>query len=256
MVSKKTALKAGDKDWYKHAGKIVDHVQVVYQIGFGEFIDHVIRHMVDMLLPQDKLVLVNHFYSKIRSAEDLDEIDRVVKEYLDTKIITTNRQTGFFLATDNKWTIYVQDEDPESPSKWVEAEPEDIRSFEQSGQLSTAFRVDLKKSPGSVGFINVFKTGKEMVFRLKDIHQKQNNTGTRLDSLTKGDIMRRLNLILGESRYVNNDPTSDSILQTGFCVMVEIILRHWSSEKKDGQVWFLNPEEAMYTGITKYQAKN
>jgi len=258
MVSKKNALKAGDKDWYKHAGKIVDHVQVVYQIGFGEFIDHVIRHMVDMLLPQDKLVLVNHFYTKIRSPEDLDEIDRVVKEYLDTKLITTERQTGILLAMENKWTMYVQDKTPGSPSNgtWVEAEPEDIRSFEQSGKLSAAFRIDLKQSPGSVGFINVFKTGKEMVFRLKDIHQKQNNTGTRLDSLTKGDIMRRLNLILGESRYVNNDPTSDSILQTGFCVMVEIILRHWSSEKKDGHVWFLNPEEAMYTGITKYQAKN
>jgi hypothetical protein len=38
--------------------------------------------------------------------------------------------------------------------------------------------------------------------------------------------------------------------------MVEIVLRQWTIDEKDGKIWFLNPEEAMYSGITKYQAKN
>jgi len=250
-------LKPGDKDWYKHAGKIMNHIQVVHSVGFGELVDHVIRHMVDMLLPQEKLVLVAHFYSVVRDEDTLDEMERVIKEYLDTKIVSISRQTGVFMALDNKWAIYVQDQDPESPTQgtWIEAEPEDIRSFQQSGQLDK-FQVDPRRFSETVGFINMFKTGKEMVFRLKDVHQKQNNTGTRLDSLIKGDIMRRFNKILGQSMYTDTDPIAKSIFQPGFCVMVEILLRQWSSEEKDGRVWFLNPEEAIYTGITKYQAKN
>jgi len=247
-------IKPGDKDWYKHAGKNANHTQFVHKLGFGEIVDHVIRHMVDMLLPQDKLILISHFYSKIRDEESFDEIEKVIKEYLDTKMITTSRQTGVFLAENNKWTIYVQDQDPDSPhpGKWIEAEPEDVRSFEQSGQLSK-FRIDPKRFSKTVGFINVFKTGKEMVFRLKDVQQKQNNTGTRVDSLIKGDIMRRFNEILGQPMYTDTDPVAKSIFQPGFCAMVEIVLRQWSEEEKDGKVWFLDPEQAMYTGITKYQ---
>jgi hypothetical protein len=250
-------LKPGDKDWYKHAGKIMNHIQVVHHIGFGEMVDHVIRHMVDMLLPRDKLILVAHFYSVVRDEAALDEMEKVIKEYLDTKIVSIPRQIGIFLADNNKWTIYVKDEDPESPSysTWIEAEPEDVRSFEQARELEK-FRVHPRKFSETVGFINMFKTGKEMVFRLKDVQQKQNNTGTRLDSLIKGDIMRRFNKILGQSLYTDTDPIAKSIFQPGFCVMVEIVLRQWSAEEKDGHIWFLNPEEAMYTGITKYQAKN
>jgi hypothetical protein len=182
----------------------------------------------------------------------MDEIEQAMKVYLDTKMITISRQTGVFLADNNKWSIYVQD--PET-RLLVEAEPEDIRSFEQSRQLDK-FRIDPKRFSKTVGFINLFKTGKEMVFRLKDVQQKQNNTGTRIDSLIKGDIMRRFNDILGQPMYTDTDPVAKGIFQPGFCAMVEIVLRQWSAEEKEGKIWFLNPEEAMYSGITKYQAKN
>jgi len=242
----------GDKDWYKHVGKVINHMQAVHDIGFGEIMDHAIHHMIDMLLLEDKLILISHFYSKIREEGAMDEIEQAMKVYLDTKIITNSRQTGVFLADNNKWSIYVQD--PET-RVWVEAEPEDIRSFEQSRQLDK-FRIDPKRFSKTVGFINLFKTGKEMVFRLKDVQQKQNNTGTRIDSLIKGDIMRRFNDILGQPMYTDTDPVAKSIFQPGFCSMVEIVLRQWTAQEKHGKIWFLNPEEAMYSGITKYQAKN
>jgi hypothetical protein len=128
-IMDQSEIKGGNKDWYRHLGKIVNHMQVAHDIGFGEIMDHAIRHMIDMLLIPDKLVLASHFYSKIREEDSMDEIEQAIKEYLDTKIITSSRQTGIFLAENKKWTIYVQDL---QTRVWTEAEPEDIRFFEQS----------------------------------------------------------------------------------------------------------------------------
>jgi hypothetical protein len=98
----------------------------------------------------------------------------------------------------------------------------------------------------------MFKTGNEMVFRIKDLQQMQNNTGTRLDSLIKSDILKRLNVIMDEDvKY--SDAELKAITQLGFCVIVEILMRQYNNDKKDGKVWYLDPETAMYSEITKYQ---
>jgi len=104
-----------------------------------------------------------------------------------------------------------------------------------------------------IGFIDMFKNGKEMVFRIKDVSQMQNNTGTRLSGQTpgKGDVIKRLNDILNEPMYslVN---TKD-IMQLGLSVIIEIILRNRTEEGMNGKTWFLNPEEAEYNKIAKYR---
>jgi hypothetical protein len=42
-------------------------------------------------------------------------------------------------------------------------------------------------------------------------------------------------------------------MQLGLCVIVEIILRHRTTENAGGKIWFLNPEEAEYNKISKYR---
>ena len=107
----------------------------------------------------------------------------------------------------------------------------------------------------------MFKTGKEMVFRTKDLTQKQNNTGTRIDALIKADVVKRLNAVLddgtGQNAYKierTRDKTSD-ILQMGMCIILEMVLRKRAEDQYGDKVWYLNPEQAIYNGITKYQAK-
>ena len=262
FVSTKS-IEKGDKNWYKHAGHIADHLQIAHGIQFEQIVDHIIRHMVDYLLPSDKIVLVSHFYSRIIDLDSLSEIETVVKRYLDEKMVIVDKRSGFFLAEEKSWAIYVKQSDlierelekGMDPTQWVEAEPEDIRMFEQSGELNRQFKIDPKMYSNTVGFINMFKNGKEMVFRLKNLDQLQNNTGTRVDSLIKGDIIKRLNTILGKQLYNDSDPVTRNILQPGFCAITELILRQRTSAKMDGKQWFLNPEEAIYNEITKYHAK-
>ena len=45
-------------------------------------------------------------------------------------------------------------------------------------------KIDSSQYSKIIGFIDMFRNGKEMVFRIKDTTQMQNNTGTKLDGRT------------------------------------------------------------------------
>jgi hypothetical protein len=105
----------------------------------------------------------------------------------------------------------------------------------------------------------MFRNNKEMVFRIKDLSQMQNNTGTRINGQTpgKGDIIKRLNSIVYNGEIMD-DPIyslqkSKSIMQQGLCVIVELLLRHRTLAKYKNKIWYLNPGEAMYNKIAKFR---
>jgi hypothetical protein len=241
----------GDQNWYKHASRVFNQLQIVHEIGFGELVDYVIQHNVDFLMPADKLIVVSHFYSKVRDFTELGEVEKVVKEYLDTKMITLGNKTVFFVAEQANWMLYVQSQ--EDPTIWIEAEPEDVRNFEQAGLLRNQFEIRPDMYSKIMGFIDMFHSGKEMVFRIKDVTQMQNNRGTRISAQTpgKGDIIKRLNEVIGTPMYSLS--TSKEIMQMGLGVILEMILRHYTESKREDKVWFMNPEDAMYSGISKYR---
>ena len=82
-------------------------------------------------------------------------------------------------------------------------------------------KVDSADYSKIIGFIDMFRNGKEMVFRIKDTTQMQNNTGTRINSQTpgKGDIIKRLNQIVHDGETVTepmyNLSKSKEIMQQG-----------------------------------------
>ena len=250
-------ITSSDHNWYKHASTVVDHLQIIHRIGFGEIKTFFVRHMVDMLLLSDKLILVEHLYAKIREPANTNvgnvairEIESEIKDYLDEKIITAKSITGIFLANKHNWIIYVQSKI--DPRIWNEAEPEDIRDFELSGALDK-FKANPLFYSDMIGFINIFKTGKEMVFRVKDITQMQNNTGTHVEGQIKANIVKRLNSILEPNGYSKD--AAKEITQLGFCVIMEILMRYYTETKQDNKTWFLNSEQAIYNEITKYQRR-
>ena len=59
----------------------------------------------------------------------------------------------------------------EDISIWTIAEPEDIRLFQESGLLTQKFEKFPMNYSKIIGFIDMFKNGKEMVFRIKDVSQ-------------------------------------------------------------------------------------
>ena len=245
-------MASSDQNWYRHASRVINHIQVVHNIPFVDIKGHIVRHNVDFLMPEEKLLLVSHFYSKIIDEEKLNETEKTIKKYLDTKIVSTSRKTGIVLADKTKWVVYMPSTD--DPTKWTPAEPEDIRELERTGSLNTLLVENARQYNQTIGFIDMFRNGNEMVFRLKDVTQMQNNVGTRISAQTpvKSTLIRYLTQIVGNEMYSLEQ--SKEIMQLGICVIIEVLLREYNETKKSDKIWFLNPEKAMYNNISKYRA--
>jgi hypothetical protein len=92
-----------------------------------------------------------------------------------------------------------------------------------------------------------------MRFRVKDLTHLQNNTGTRIDNQIKSDIIKRINLILGENAYT--DKNVNGINSMGFSIILEILMRQMTEDRVGGKMWFLDPETALVNTIQKYKKK-
>jgi len=235
----------GEKSWYKHASQVVDILQLKHNLGFDEIKRHIARHIIDTLSWNQKLLIISFMYSKVREPES--ELEMMIKTYLDEKILTVGDRTGVILTKGDKWTIYIKSS--EDPTLWVEAESEEIRLF------NNALGAKFMPNPYAymVGFINSSANDKGKVFfRVKDMTQSHNNTGTRMDSQIRADVIKRLNFIIQE-QYT--DKTAAGINQTGFCVMLELLLRQMTVDKIEGKSWFFDPETTAYLEISKYHRK-
>jgi len=117
----------------------------------------------------------------------------------------------------------------------------------------SGLKINYAKYASLVGFINMYKTGNDMVFRIKDMTQTQNSTGVRVDTnQNKVDIIRRINSILGKQLYTTEN--TKTISQKGFCVILEMMLRQYTDDLVGGKIWFLDPEQAAYNNIVKLTA--
>ena len=112
----------------------------MHEIGFGEYVDFIIQHNIDMLMPEDKLTLISHFYSKIREDSNLSETEQTIKRYLNSKMVSHRNKTLFLLADKTTWKLYKQSD--EDGNQWIDAEPEDVRIFEEAGILSQQFQIN------------------------------------------------------------------------------------------------------------------
>jgi hypothetical protein len=245
----------GIKDWYYYAHTVINHLQLVHEIGYGEIVDYIIQHAVDVLLPTEKLVLISRFYSKILDESKLSEDEQSVKEYMDKRVVTApGNKTGVLIAEKEIWKLYIPSE---TVGEWVEADKEDIRAFTLSKTLDKQFGLNPRNYATMMGFINMFKSGKEMVFRVKDLDQLQNNTGSRIEPpyQIKQDNLIRLNKIMGAGKYEYTAENTKELLAVGICASIEILLRHRDATNFQDKKWFFNPEEAMYNKIKTYRIK-
>lgn len=258
-ATKEQEIQQGDLNWYKHASKVLNHLQLVHNISYENYVKYIIHHNIDMLMPESKLLLISRFYGKVINESKLTEVEKEIKSYLDTMILVYKNKNAFLIINEKNWTLYLPD--TTNSEKWVEAEPEDIRLFEQSNVIANKFKRDSNNYFSTIGFINMFRNKQEMAFKIKNLRQMQNNTGTKLDGRTpgKGDIIQKLNEIVHSGEDVvepmYNLKKSKEIMQLGFCVILELIIRNRTMNSYQDKIWYLTPEEANYNDIAKFRQK-
>jgi hypothetical protein len=238
-------LTKGEKNWYKHSALVIQIL--IHDFGFtNENIrEYMIEHILDMLLFSDKIILIQHFYVENVEPNGLNE--KLIQQYLDKRIVRSGDYWGIVLMKDDILKIFTKSENNEL----VEVDADDYQLF-----VKDLVRFDVKKNTlnNLVGFVNLFTSKKsnqkEMVFKIKDLTQKRNNTGARADDAGKEKIIKFLNIILEENKY--NDENTEKITQIGLCAILEFIMRRLNLVNNKGKVFFLNPEQTAITQIVKF----
>ena len=78
----------------------------MHELSYKDIVDNVIRHNMDMLMPQEKLVVVSHFYEKV--GREYNEIEKVIKSYMDENMVTYKNKSWFLVPRTKGWTLYIQ----------------------------------------------------------------------------------------------------------------------------------------------------
>jgi len=244
-------LSKGEKNWYRHAGLIVNELKNQYGFSQDNIRRYMIDHIIDMLLFQDKMILIKHFYTNNISPVGINQ--ELIKSYLDKRIVQSGNYIGMIIMKDDTLKIYVKNDETR---EWEEAGREDYELFVKD---IVRFDVPKKSIHPIVGFVNLFTSKKsnqkEMVFKVKDLSQKRNNTGARIDDAGKEKIVKFLNIILGETKYT--DDNTENITQLGLCAILEMLMRQKTENKGLGifstnKTYFLTPEQTAITEIVKY----
>jgi hypothetical protein len=252
--TKQAKVPRGDDNWYKHCGIVMRKMAIEYPESKNNnlLIKFLVAHMIEILLFDDKLALMNYLYSLTPISQG--SVEWFAKEYFEKNSITTKNFTVFIMYNLNKRMIMILNEN----NKWVEAEPEDQREIASTKEVKELLTMNQNDYNKIIGFIGYEKKNKYLVFKTKDMTSKR-DTGARCDESGKDKTIHKINEIVGETKYTNENTKakkdaegnviSEAIGHTELCVFQEFILRYFNAIQKDNKKWFLTPEMAIWYKI-------
>jgi superfamily II DNA or RNA helicase len=237
-------IETGETDWYKHASKVILELNQVHGIPLTSITKYLVYHYLDTLTFSNKMILIKHIYSKtFEESEEYAEIEETIKLYFDEKLVEYKTLRGIVLGNNNKCQIYVQS--GEDHARWEEAKQTDKQKLSQF--VIDKYLIPAAKHDGIyVGFMHKFK-GLDIVFKVKDMNVER-STGARFENEKKGDIIKVLNKVLGERVYTAKN--TEKIFKNGLCVVMEMLLRHYTDTDRNGKVWFFDVEKTIMNKIS------
>ena len=261
----KKKVDRGDDNWYKHCGIVITKMAKEYKESQKYLLQFLVSHMIELLLFEDKINVMNYIYS-LDSIAKLS-LERYIKNYFEENTISTSNFTIFIAYKLNKKMIMILNE----KNKWVEADLEEQREIVLSlknilkkpkeenphlyEQVDSLLNFTEKSYNEIVGFIGYEKGNKDFAFKTKNMNSKR-DTGARCDQATKNKNLTKLNEIVGEEKYTNENTKAvkdedGNIIQEAMgnielCVLEEFFLRFFNADKKNGKKWFFTPEMAIY----------
>jgi hypothetical protein len=278
-------LNKGEKNWYRHAGMVVyyskpehqyEEIQKTknpdktitvkkvlhtlpitqlreqYKITDEAIKKYMVEHFMDLLPFQEKMAIIHHLYGSDRPPELSTEYEKSMKTYFDKRIIQSNEYTGITVMKDETLIIMMK-HTKNGKIAWTEADEED---YEIIGKelLQYVIPRTSDKMNELLGFVTQFiskkSNVKEMVFKIKDMTEKRNNFGARIDDAGKDKVIKILNKIVKSTYYTDDNTTFVS--QLGLCIAIEILMRSFSENlDQQGKYYYLTPEQTVMSEIIK-----
>ena len=245
IVKNPHSIKSTEMNWYKNASKTLEHLHIVYGFEEPQIIKYVIYHYLDSSDYRTKRTL---FERTVDERVFVDpEIEKHVASYFRDSIMRTESTDGIYIADRENVQLIVRSKEGEL--KWVEGDKFDAEEFKDD---IAKYSVDTKSLNEIVGYMIQFKD-QDMSFYYKDIHLKRNKKGRRCDrSGGKAPIIDMLNRVVGSKMYTEEN-TSSIMYSGSLCVVLEMLLRKFH-DRKSSKIYYLTPEQSIYSKITDYSA--
>jgi len=230
-------IKRGEDNWYLYAAYLKNkhYFKDNFNVNDDDYVNFIIDHNLESLLFRETKDLLNYIYNK----DEMSEIEKLVKNYYDNRILKSKGVIGILLVKDNKPSLLIYEN-----NEWKNALSEDYTD------LATELKkmvIDINNMNTYVGFIGDFKN-EYNIFKVKNMKDKRSK-GARCDQSGKSDTIKLLNSILDETRYTNENTKGRN--KTEFCIIQEMVLRDFDKKKKNGKRWFLKTDESIINNIEK-----
>lgn len=228
-------------DWYKHFYYAREHLETVYGYTPEQLMSNVVYHYLDTLPYSDKIVMLETALSG-----DLSTISPILQNniqiYYHAKVMLAPQHNimGIFIAHGEMAELWIKPMQGDAVS-WKISEQNEHELFMES--IQTKYGIAREHINPMVGFIGVFRN-KEVVFKMKDITQKRNNSGLNVIIGIKADIIKLINKVLGEERYTIDN--TDKMTKVSLCCVLECIVRNKTTSN---HVYFLDAERAILRDI-------
>ena len=230
-------IKRGDKNIYNYFGYVRERLNTNYNIP-QEIIDKLlIEKIIDSLLFNERIDLFHFIYYE-KNASNLDNYESMVKSILDEKKISfkdgNNIIEAIYTENNNKGKLMIFEKDD-----IIEGTNEDINDFKH---VIESIKPDKNLYNQFLGFTTNVKNNL-MVFKLKNLGEKRNK-GARCDQSGKDESIKKYNKIVNKLYYSSEN--TKNISQIEICIEQEFILRYWQHIRKDGKIWFLTNDKAIF----------
>ena len=235
LASTLQTISRGENNWYKFCSLTLNKLE---EEGVSRelLLQFLVAHIVDMCKFEETTALLNYIYF---NNNGLNEFQEKIKSYLDSNILV-GKETGFFTQEKGKYKLLIKKE-----TKWELAEAEDFTDLQE--EIKEIINQNVPNLSSVVGFIINFKSD-YMVFKTKDMTSKaKRNKGARCDQAGKADILKTLNLIVGENKFTKENTKTKTAIE--LCSYQEFTLRYYSEIKENDKVWFLYPGLATLVNI-------
>jgi len=238
-----------EQDWFKNCGISMRWVATNFPESRKNLIGHLVAHIIETLLFQDKINLMNYIYS-LREIQE-NTLAFFIKVYIESNTVVIAKT-----KTIRGYQVYIFHVDDgtvimklNSDNVWIKSEPTDTLEIMSSKELREYLNIN--KCNETVGFIGYDQTKKFLIFKTLNTKSKR-DTGARCDQAGKGKIITKTNEVIGSEMFTgeNTKQKKDkhkNIIQYGvntqqLCIIQEFVLRHFEDIKKDKKTWFLTFE--------------
>ena len=246
--------------WYKYCGIIIRKM-AAEGVPLEYLLDFLVEHIIDMMSYKDKKEFLNYLYS-LESVEERT-FENMAKNYLNKKIIQTENgkikaivlYDSLKTGKDKKHILKLN----EKTNTWIDAEPEDIRDL--SNVIRSTLTIQTTDFNKLVGFIDYDDKKHFAIFKVKNMEEKRHK-GARCDQKSKSKILDMLNeMFVGDSEagVSENETTpvvkkytkenTKGVTSAELCPLQEFTFRYFNRTKKNGKIWFLDPETAKLYGF-------